>query len=496
MSALRATATSNSASDHRLVVAIRRGDDRAFEELYSRYRRRISSYVHGMVADHGRAEDICQEVFISALRRMRNSERPIAFKPWIYEIAKNACIDEFRRTRRTEEVSIDGAETLERDRGKLVLAATPEAAAESKARLDDLCGAFGGLSETHHRVLVMREFEGLSYTMIGERLGLSRGVVESTLFRARKRLLEEYEELASGRRCARVREVVQAERERALQPLGVRERRRLSKHLAHCQPCRRFACLAGFDDHVLEAPSVARRIAALLPIPWLRSRAADHDGDVSALSGSHPFALARGVESAARFVDSIGAAAAGAPLATAAAVLAVAGGGAAVSATAGGSSPPVSRAVQLTGAKALSSPSGASAAVTSVLAPAALPGLKAAFGAAALAPRKSSHGSSGAGSAVVAQGGAGAGQPAAPADARPGGSGSNPVVPAVPVPTVNPPTVSHPAPPALPPVSVPPAPPVSGLPPVPQPPSLPSVPPLPHVPSVTVPSVPGSLTHG
>ena len=36
-------------------------------------------------------------MFISALRRMRETERPIAFKPWIYEIAKNACIDEFRR---------------------------------------------------------------------------------------------------------------------------------------------------------------------------------------------------------------------------------------------------------------------------------------------------------------------------------------------------------------------------------------------------------------
>ena len=79
------------------MSAVRRGDDRAFEELYGRYRRRIGAYVFGMVGDHGRAEDISQEVFISALRRMRDTERPIAFKPWLYEIAKNACIDHFRR---------------------------------------------------------------------------------------------------------------------------------------------------------------------------------------------------------------------------------------------------------------------------------------------------------------------------------------------------------------------------------------------------------------
>jgi DNA-directed RNA polymerase specialized sigma24 family protein len=68
-------------SDHQLVSLVRAGDDRAFEELFHRYRRRITAYVYGMVADHGRAEDIAQEVFVSALRRMRDTERPIAFRP-------------------------------------------------------------------------------------------------------------------------------------------------------------------------------------------------------------------------------------------------------------------------------------------------------------------------------------------------------------------------------------------------------------------------------
>ena len=47
---------------------------------------------------------------MSALRRMRATDTPIAFKPWIYEIAKNACIDAFRRSRRAEEVSYDADE--------------------------------------------------------------------------------------------------------------------------------------------------------------------------------------------------------------------------------------------------------------------------------------------------------------------------------------------------------------------------------------------------
>jgi RNA polymerase sigma factor (sigma-70 family) len=186
--ALRVTQPPPSCSEHDLVAAVRRGDDRAFEELYSRYRSRIGSYVFGMVGDHGRAEDIAQEVFISALRRLRDTERPIAFKPWIYEIAKNACIDEFRRTRRTKEVPLDPDDESDGiERGLFSRAPTLDDAVESKQSIDDLRGAFGGLSENHHRILVLRELEGLSYTEIGERMGMTRPVVESTLFRARRR---------------------------------------------------------------------------------------------------------------------------------------------------------------------------------------------------------------------------------------------------------------------------------------------------------------------
>ena len=191
--------------EQELVAAVRRDDDRAFEELYERYRKRVQAYVLGMVGDHARAEDVTQEVFISALRRMRDTERPIAFKPWIYAIAKNACIDHFRRSRRAEEVPLETDDGVSHaDRGALTLSSTPDLQVQRKLQLDDLRGAFGGLSESHHEILVLRELEGLSYKEIGERMGMSRPVVESTLFRARRRLTEEYDELVSGRRCERV----------------------------------------------------------------------------------------------------------------------------------------------------------------------------------------------------------------------------------------------------------------------------------------------------
>lgn len=256
------------ATDEQLVAAVRDGDDRAFEALYARYRRRIGGYVGGMVGDHGRAEDVTQEVFVSALRRMRATERPIAFKPWIYEIARNACIDEFRRTRRfSDDVSFDAEEGASAAREAGAAASTSaDAAVDAKQQLDDLCGAFGGLSDAHHEILVMRELEGLSYREIGDQLGMSRPSVESTLFRARRRLTEEYEDLVSGERCRKVSELLAG----GVVSLAVRDERRLARHVAHCQPCRRTAYAAGVDTATLtrhRRRDLARRVAGVLPIP-------------------------------------------------------------------------------------------------------------------------------------------------------------------------------------------------------------------------------------
>ena len=259
-------------SDHKLVAQLRRGDDRAFELLYERYHRRIHAYAFGMVKDHQRAEDVTQEVFVSALRRMRATERPIAFKPWIYEIAKNACIDQFRRAKRAEEISFDADEGLApSDYGRLVSPEpVPDVALAAKQQLEQVVGAFGGLSDAHHEILVLRELEGLSYREIGERMGMSRPAVESTLFRARRRLSEEYDELASGQRCLRIQSIIATATSGRL---GARDTRRLARHVAHCQPCRRQAVAAGVDSALVARRSARERavekVAALFPIPLL-----------------------------------------------------------------------------------------------------------------------------------------------------------------------------------------------------------------------------------
>jgi len=221
------------------VCLARSGSRPAFEALFRRYHGQIVAYVRGIVSDHGGADDIVQDVFISAYRKLLSSDREIAFRPWVYEIAKNACIDQLRRARRASEVSIHSERFTDRDEGRLAAAAlSTHAEVSRRERLESLKMAFNELPPRQHDVLVMRELEGLSYDKIGSRVGLSRSAVESMLFRARKRLKTEFDDISTGERCARA----QATLARGSScRIGAREQRQLSCHLRDCAACRRDA---------------------------------------------------------------------------------------------------------------------------------------------------------------------------------------------------------------------------------------------------------------
>ncbi len=264
MDAGAAAAATSSATDADLVAAIRAGDETAFEELFRRYQPRVHAFVQRRVGDDGRAEELTQEAFLSALRRLRETEGVVVFRPWIYEIARNSTIDHFRRRSRTREVSVDVVEGLRpSEHARLISDRGPERAVAAKQQLETLQGALDELSARHGSILIMRELEGLSYREIGERLQLTRPGVESTLFRARRRLEAEFADLETGRRCTAVRGAMG----RLTDGLELRgDRGLIKRHARRCAGCRSTAHELGL---VLERPSKASRLAALLPLPAL-----------------------------------------------------------------------------------------------------------------------------------------------------------------------------------------------------------------------------------
>jgi RNA polymerase sigma factor (sigma-70 family) len=277
---LIATAGSE-ATDADLVAAVRAGDDSAFEALYQRYFPRISAFVCRMLHDAAGCEDVAQDAFMSALRRMRATDSEINFKPWIYQIARNAAIDAHRRRSHAVEVSMDADDGLRAsDRTRLVgLDGGPDSALITKERLTHLQGAFDELSDVHTRVLVMRELEGMSYREIGKQLDLTRPAVESALFRARRRLESEYAELSEGRRCEAMRQTM------VRMASGTHkggEEHRLARHARRCHDCRRRAREMGIEP-LTTLGTLRRKAAALLPIPWLFRRSGDAGGTITGL---------------------------------------------------------------------------------------------------------------------------------------------------------------------------------------------------------------------
>jgi RNA polymerase sigma factor (sigma-70 family) len=276
-------ATRAESTDRDLVEAVRAGDDCAFEELYRRYQPRIAAFVRRKVGDPARAEDIAQDVFFSALRRLRATDAEIDFKPWVFQIASNAAIDHWRRTSRAEEISVDADEGMRQsDRVRLTGAAGPDSVLVDKERFEHLRGAFDELSDMHSRILVMREFEGLSYREIAEQLDVSRGSVESTLFRARRRLESEYEDISEGRRCVAMRGVIARISEGVG---GKREVGRLARHARRCHACRRRARELGVDP-LPRLSGLSSKAAAFLPLPLVLRRGSG--GGHGVLSGLFP----------------------------------------------------------------------------------------------------------------------------------------------------------------------------------------------------------------
>ncbi|MBF6619112.1 MAG: sigma-70 family RNA polymerase sigma factor [Patulibacter sp.] len=255
-------------ADRSLVALAGRGDQRAFERLFQRHRAGVHAYALRMLTDHAAAEDVVQEVFVSAMRSLRGGNQPVHVRAWLHEIARCACVDHWRGSERRREVSYDAPDSLSGKDARQMAVSGDVAmrGADDRESLACLQSAFEDLPPLQHRVLVQRELEGRSSHEIAERLGISPTVVEGQLARGRRSLAVSFRELQSGERCVATRDLCEASLDRAL---GVRERARVRVHLRTCSGCRRHARAAGVEPRLFD-PRVLSHLGFLLPLPLLR----------------------------------------------------------------------------------------------------------------------------------------------------------------------------------------------------------------------------------
>jgi len=162
-------------ADAATVLAAQAGDERAFEALYRRYARVVHCILLSRLPA-SEVEDLVQEVFLTALNKLRSLREPAAFPGWIASIARNRATDHLRR--------LPPAEALHE--GLEARGANASERAEAKRALV----AIQSLPDAYRETLMLRLVEGLTGPEIAERTGLSHGSVRVNLHRGMQLLRE------------------------------------------------------------------------------------------------------------------------------------------------------------------------------------------------------------------------------------------------------------------------------------------------------------------
>jgi RNA polymerase sigma-70 factor (ECF subfamily) len=157
-----------------LVRAVLDGDRESFSTLYGQF----APLVHGILlarVPRLEVEDLVQDIFLHAFRKLDTLRDAAAFGPWIAMIARNRAMDFHRRSRQTVEINEEQASA---DQGRRV-------------RADEILDVIRSLPEAYRETLVLRLVEGMTGPEIASRTGLTSASVRVNLHRGMKKLREQ-----------------------------------------------------------------------------------------------------------------------------------------------------------------------------------------------------------------------------------------------------------------------------------------------------------------
>ncbi len=262
---------------------------RAIDDLYRRHGADVYRYTYAVLGNHADAEDVTQTTFLNAYRALEQGVSPRKPSNWLLTIASNAIKQRFRQEQaRPRLVELD--ERL----------AHQEADEQDGPSVGELLTALSKIPPQQRQAIVLREFEGRSYTEIAEILGVTTSALETLLFRARRSLAEELEHQLT---CTEAQLAVSKSVDGRL---GRKERRRLRDHLVECPDCAQFA-------RMQQRHRTALRGLMLIPIPLSLALFKGLEGAGTASAATLPAAAGAGsVAAAGSMVAGTGAVAVGA----------------------------------------------------------------------------------------------------------------------------------------------------------------------------------------
>ncbi len=180
--------------DPQLAAATLAGEVRAFTVLADRYHGRLLNFIHRMIGDRHRAEDLVQETFVRVHKHLHRYDQNRKFSTWAYTIAGNLAKNELRNRSRNPMVLF---QTLKKNWDA---DHRPLEWEDPRYKPDDLFAkrdlkekveeVVAELPDHHREVFVLRELEGKTYEEIAEITGVNLGTVKSRLNRARNAFAE------------------------------------------------------------------------------------------------------------------------------------------------------------------------------------------------------------------------------------------------------------------------------------------------------------------
>lgn len=172
------------------MLAVKKGDRNAFDDLMRKYYPRILNFAYRLINNRQLAEDLTQDVFMKVYNSARRYRPRSKFQTWLYTIAKNTCLNELRRNR-GQVVSLDAP--LDANVGELSKelpdpGADPATVFLQKEKENQVRAAIHDLSEKQKMAVILRRYENFSYAEIAATLDVTDKAVKSLLSRAKVNL--------------------------------------------------------------------------------------------------------------------------------------------------------------------------------------------------------------------------------------------------------------------------------------------------------------------
>lgn len=169
-------------SDEELVEEFQRGDPHAFDVLVGRWDRKIQGAIYRIMGPEEDVRDLCQETLLKAYRALGTFKKEARFSSWLYQIALNVCRDRMRRRKSRPQVSLDelmeAGEIAPFGRGP-----SPLDLIEAGDLARAVAAAVESLPQEQREVVVLKEYQGLTFLEIAQALDVPISTVKTRLYR-------------------------------------------------------------------------------------------------------------------------------------------------------------------------------------------------------------------------------------------------------------------------------------------------------------------------